>query len=129
MPGLHSGRLQAAPGGLRTVFCVAGILLLVTFLAGANGGAEADVGGLGARGARNNNPDQLQEDILAAMKDSGVLDEWKEKLDDMLYNEVQEEDGQRKEGKNAFEAARRPRRLRSRTFTPESTGSGFSSIS
>ena len=33
------------------------------------------------------------------MKDSGVLDEWKEKLDDMLYNDVQEEDSQKKEGK------------------------------
>merc|ERR1719273_812208 len=79
MPGLRSG-----------------ILLLITFLAGANGGADAEVGGMGTR---NNNPDQLQEDILAAMKDSGVLDEWKEKLDDMLYNDKDEEDSQKKERK------------------------------
>merc|ERR1711936_1148349 len=79
MPGLHSG-----------------ILLLIIFLARANGGADADVGGLGTR---NNNPDQLQEDILAAMKDSGVLDEWKEKLDDMLYNDKEEGDSQKKERK------------------------------
>ena len=31
--------------------------------------------------------DNVQEEILAAMKDSGVLDEWKDKLDDMLFNE------------------------------------------
>jgi len=31
--------------------------------------------------------DHLQEEILAAMKDSGVLKEWKDKLDDMLYKE------------------------------------------
>jgi len=79
MPGLHSG-----------------ILLLITFLAGANGGADADVGGLGTR---TNNPDQLQDDILAAMKDSGVLDEWKEKLDDMLYNDKEDDDSQKKEKK------------------------------
>ena len=41
---------------------VSGILLLITFLAEARGGADADVGGLGAR---NNNQDQLQENILA----------------------------------------------------------------
>ena len=76
--------------------CVSGILLLLTFLAGAHGGADADVGGLGAR---KNNPDQLQDDILAAMKDSGVLDEWKEKLDDMLYNEIEDDDSQKKERK------------------------------
>lgn len=80
MPGLYS----------------AGILLLITFLAGANGGADADVGGLGTR---TNNPDQLQDDILAAMKDSGVLDEWKEKLDDMLYNDKEDDDSQKKERK------------------------------
>ena len=78
------------------ILCFAGILLLVTFLAGARGGADGDVGGLGTR---NNNPDQLQEDILAAMKDSGVLDEWKEKLDDMLYNDKEEENSQKKERK------------------------------
>merc|ERR1712241_931091 len=76
MPGLHSG-----------------ILLLIFFLAGARGGADADVGGLGSR---KNNPDQLQDDILAAMKDSGVLDEWKEKLDDMLYNDKEEEEEKEK---------------------------------
>merc|ERR1712241_421210 len=76
MPGLHSG-----------------ILLLIFFLAGARGGADADVGGLGSR---KNNPDQLQDDILAAMKDSGVLDEWKEKLDDMLYNDKEEEEEREK---------------------------------
>ena len=55
---------------------------------------------MGGLGTRNNNPDQLQEDILAAMKDSGVLDEWKEKLDDMLYNDKEaEEDSQKKERK------------------------------
>jgi len=36
--------------------------------------------------------DHLQEEILAAMKDSGVLKEWKEKLDDMLYKENEVED-------------------------------------
>ena len=76
--------------------CFAGILLLIFFLAGARGGADADVGGLGSR---KNNPDQLQDDILAAMKDSGVLDEWKEKLDDMLYNEIEDDDSQKKERK------------------------------
>merc|ERR1712012_1399054 len=31
--------------------------------------------------------DDVQEEILTAMKNSGVLDEMKDKLDDMLYNE------------------------------------------
>ena len=47
-------------------------------------GAESNVDNIGARGSHEG----LQEEILAAMKDSGVLDEWKDKLDDMLYNEV-----------------------------------------
>ena len=49
-------------------------------------GAESNVDNIGARGSHEG----LQEEILAAMKDSGVLDEWKDKLDDMLYNEVDE---------------------------------------
>ena len=40
--------------------------------------------------------EDLQEEILAAMKDSGVLDEWKDKLDDMLYNEVNEKNTEKK---------------------------------
>jgi len=31
--------------------------------------------------------DQLQDEILKAMKDSGVLNEWKDKLDDLLYKD------------------------------------------
>ena len=58
------------------------LLLLVRI--GVDAGAESNVDNVGAR----DNHDHLQEEILAAMKDSGVLDEWKEKLDDMLYNEI-----------------------------------------
>ena len=71
---------------------VAGGLLLLAFLAGVNGGAEANIEGV----VRDNNHHQLQEDILAAMKDSGVLDEWKEKLDEMLYNEEESDKKERK---------------------------------
>ena len=46
--------------------------------------------------------DDVQEEILAAMKDSGVLDEWKDKLDDMLYNDVDTDD------KNEKKEAQKP---------------------
>jgi len=63
-------------------FSVPGIFLIVS-LVGVNGGADANIEGVGVR----DHHDHLQEEILAAMKDSGVLDEWKEKLDEMLYKE------------------------------------------
>jgi len=62
-----------------------GIVLLVTCLVGVNCGADPTIEAVGVRDG--NNHDHLQEEILAAMKDSGVLDEWKEKLDEMLYKE------------------------------------------
>jgi len=46
-------------------------------------------------GARQKH-DQIQDEILAAMKDSGVLNEWKDKLDNMLY-EGQESENEPKE--------------------------------
>ena len=55
-------------------------------------GAESNVDNIGARGSHEG----LQEEILAAMKDSGVLDEWKDKLDDMLYNEADEKKTEKK---------------------------------
>ena len=62
---------------------ILGIVPLLLIVA-VDGGLESNVDHAGAR----DSGDQLQEEILAAMKDSGVLDEWKEKLDDMLYNEI-----------------------------------------
>jgi len=58
-----------------------GILVVAILFCGAMGGVEQN-----ADNARQKH-DHLQEEILAAMKDSGVLNEWKEKLDDMLYKE------------------------------------------
>jgi len=51
--------------------------------------------------------DMLQDEILKAMKDSGVLNEWKDKLDDMLYkeNEIPDDhpsDKERKGGKKSM---------------------------
>jgi len=58
-----------------------GILVVALLSCGALGGVEQNV-----ENARQKH-DHLQEEILAAMKDSGVLKEWKDKLDDMLYKE------------------------------------------
>merc|ERR1712128_128177 len=58
-----------------------GILVVAILFCGAMGGGEQN-----ADNARQKH-DHLQEEILVAMKDSGVLNEWKEKLDDMLYKE------------------------------------------
>jgi len=58
-----------------------GILMVAVWFCGVLGGMEQNV-----EDTRQKH-DQLQEEILAAMKDSGVLKEWKEKLDDMLYKE------------------------------------------
>jgi len=58
-----------------------GILVVAILLCEAMGGVEQNVGNTRQK------HDLMQEEILAAMKDSGVLKEWKEKLDDMLYKE------------------------------------------
>eukprot|EP00090_Calanus_glacialis_P023437 TRINITY_DN361_c0_g1_i1.p1 TRINITY_DN361_c0_g1~~TRINITY_DN361_c0_g1_i1.p1 ORF type:complete len:585 (-),score=128.04 TRINITY_DN361_c0_g1_i1:212-1966(-) len=58
-----------------------GILVVAILFCEALGGVEQNV----ENGRQKH--DHLQEEILAAMKDSGVLKEWKEKLDDMLYKE------------------------------------------
>merc|ERR1712106_830165 len=42
---------------------------------------------IGEDSASRKKHDMLQDEILKAMKDSGVLNEWKDKLDDMLYKE------------------------------------------
>ncbi len=57
-----------------------------------DGGADSNADNIRTGGHR----EDLQEEILAAMKDSGVLDEWKDKLDDMLYNEVDEKNTEKK---------------------------------
>ena len=59
---------------------------------GVDGGADSNADTIRAGGHR----EDLQEEILAAMKDSGVLDEWKDKLDDMLYNNVDEKKTEKK---------------------------------
>jgi len=59
--------------------------LLLTILVSGGAGKESNVENL-----VNQNNDHVQEDILSAMKDSGVLKEWKdklEKLDDLLTKE------------------------------------------
>lgn len=58
-----------------------GILVVALLFCEVLGGVEQNV----ENGRQKH--DHLQEEILAAMKDSGVLKEWKEKLDDMLYKE------------------------------------------
>ena len=60
---------------------ISGILVVALLFCEVLGGVEQNV-----ENARQKH-DHLQEEILAAMKDSGVLKEWKEKLDDMLYQE------------------------------------------
>ena len=60
---------------------ISGILVVAILLCEAMGGVEQNVGNTRQK------HDLMQEEILAAMKDSGVLKEWKEKLDDMLYKE------------------------------------------
>ena len=62
---------------------------------------EEKLDNLSNDGVGRHEQDKLQEQILAAMKDSGVLNEWKEKLDDILYkdNEV-EVDGKPKKKKS-----------------------------
>ena len=56
---------------------VLGLMLLVL-------GVQSKVDDVNVGG---NGFDHVQEEILTAMKNSGVLDEMKDKLDDMLYNE------------------------------------------
>jgi len=60
------------------------LMLVLSTLGVRSGGVESNVDNVGHR----DNHDNIQDEILAAMKDSGVLDEWKEKLDDMLYNDI-----------------------------------------
>ena len=60
------------------------MLLWLVVLVGA--GVEESVGGHG--GARKQQ--DVQEDILKAMKDSGVLNEWQEKLEEQLFPEENE---------------------------------------
>ena len=60
------------------------MLLLVVALVGA--GVEQTVGG----GAGRKQQNVVDEDILKAMKDSGVLNEWQEKLEEQLFPEENE---------------------------------------
>jgi len=69
-----------------------GIAPLLLLILGVDGGAESSADNIRAGGHQ----EDLQEEILAAMKDSGVLDEWKDKLDHMLYNEVDEKSSEKK---------------------------------
>lgn len=57
------------------------VLLVGVAVGGAKGGLEENLDKPQGRGKH----DQIQDDILKAMEDSGVLNEWKDKLDDMLY--------------------------------------------
>ena len=71
---------------------IPGIVPLLFLILGVDGGAESNADNIRAGGHQ----EDLQEEILAAMKDSGVLDEWKDKLDHMLYNEVDEQSSEKK---------------------------------
>ncbi|XP_023334226.1 uncharacterized protein LOC111705791 isoform X2 [Eurytemora carolleeae] len=64
-----------------------GLLLL---LVSVKGGVEESIDRTAGERQKH---DQIQDEILKAMKDSGVLNEWKDKLDDLLYqgNEVEDE--------------------------------------
>lgn len=78
---------------------VVDFLMILLFLGLTTGEEKLD--NLSNDGVGRHEQDKLQEQILAAMKDSGVLNEWKEKLDDILYkdNEV-EVDGKPKKKKS-----------------------------
>ena len=69
--------------------CVSGfvwcMLLWLVVLVGA--GVEESVGGHHGAGRKQQD---VQEDILKAMKDSGVLNEWQEKLEEQLFPEENE---------------------------------------
>jgi len=68
---------------------ILGVLFLFV-LVGAKGGGLGDAVEGGPK-ATEHNQDKIQDEILKAMQDSGVLNEWQDKLDDMLYegNEVE----------------------------------------
>ena len=101
-------------------FYLPGIFLIVS-LVGVNAGADATIEGVGVR----DHHDHLQEEILAAMKDSGVLDEWKEKLDEMLYKE---EESDKKE-KQKLSAINEQEKEMLRSFIDEYKSDGNLKIS
>ena len=69
--------------------------------------------------------DDVQEEILAAMKDSGVLDEWKDKLDDMLYNDVDTDNkNEKKEAKKPVSNINEQEREMLRNFIDKSLDMG-----
>jgi len=79
---------------------VIGRLLLLLAVGLALGDTDTD----GTSEAAARQQDKLQDEILKAMKDSGVLNEWKEKLDDILYkdNEVNVKDKVKKKEKKSM---------------------------
>ena len=93
---------------------ILGIVPLLLIVA-VDGGLESNVDHAGAR----DSGDQLQEEILAAMKDSGVLDEWKEKLDDMLYNEIDDTNTAEKQQKKKLPVINEQEREMLRSFIEE----------
>ena len=93
---------------------ILGIVPLLLIVA-VDGGLESNVDHAGARASG----DQLQEEILAAMKDSGVLDEWKEKLDDMLYNEIDDTNTAEKQQKKKLPVINEQEREMLRSFIEE----------
>jgi len=67
---------------LMHMFLKSGTMFLIILLVGACSAVEKTVG---ENGRLKHN--QLQDEILKAMDESGVLNEWKDKLDDLLYKD------------------------------------------
>jgi hypothetical protein len=74
--------------------------IMVLLVGSVLGGVEETVGTAGSR-ERNGGDSQMQDDILKAMKDSGVLKEWKEKLDKQLFQEEDNSIVDNEQGKKA----------------------------